>query len=592
MKKRTLSFDTESTGLFPYRGDTMFSFSISDLNCHSSVHRVDIGKNRGKNKRLLKELMYDRKLRLVMHNSKYDLTVAQEYMGTYLEQHQCPEVEDTIILTKLMRSSLPSYNLKDLAHLLMGFPKDDERAVKEAAKVGGYHLVDRDLMTLYQHRDAQRTALLYLFAKGQWKHHGTPEMKALYRHEINFMWAIKRQERRGIRISPQRTEDQIVWLKREMDDALERIKDRAGRYVNPVGDQMRRHLYDDLGLPVLGGYTEKSKQPRLGKDELLLLKEQTGHPTVDDTLKYRSYQKGVANLRGYLLAAGSDDVVHPSINTYGASTGRPSCQDPNLYNVEKEASYENPYPVPARRCFITHPGEVTWYGDFKAIELRLIMLFAGDERIIQMFRDGVNLHEQMAEFWYREAYTKEKNKARKDGMYTACKSNTFGVGYGAGPDKSAKVLQLPLEVVKERWEEFKAVFPGFASLQKRTRDEVREKGYVVTAFGRRIYVPRNKPYVGVNYRVQGTAADILKIALWKVDAYLESEYNGEVALIPPPTYDELQGTFPRTMNLKKLPKVLREVKRIMCDFPELDVPMDVEFKYTTKSWAEAEEIVV
>lgn len=586
MSHKLFSFDTESTGLMHHLGDRMFSYSWADRNLRSKVYRVDGKKpDRIRNRKRLHGFLLGEDNRIVMHHAKHDLTACDYELEQVLEEGDV-DLEDTMIEMKLLRSDLPTFALKPLTHLLCGYPMEDEKAVKSAARGVGYQRVPENIMQRYQVGDVERTMLLHLFAQRKWRD-ATPEMRKLYETEKRLIWATKKMEYRGIRISPQKTGELIRGLEKGMERSLAKLEKMAGRYVNPVGKQAANFLFNDLGMPVMAK-TEKTGSPRAKKEDLLALRETNPHPALDEILKYRSWQRGRTTLQSYLDLS-RDGLLHPTINTYGAETGRESISNPNAHNVEKSGGVGNPFPVPARKVFICKVGYVNFYIDYRGIELRIIAHFAGDEKLTQMFRDGVNPHDYMADFWYGDRYRKAKSPKVKQTLYDAAKNTNYAIPYGANALKVAQILQLPFDSVQSKWAEYEDTFPGFVSLQRRTRRQVKEQGYVTTLRGRRIYVQRDKPYVGVNYRIQGSGADILKEAQVRVDDLL-SQRTGNAAGIILPVHDEIGGEYPRERGMRKLWPLLQDVCRLMVDFPEMSIPLEVECKLTSTSWEEAEKI--
>jgi DNA polymerase I-like protein with 3'-5' exonuclease and polymerase domains len=117
--------------------------------------------------------------------------------------------------------------------------------------------------------------------------------------------------------------------------------------------------------------------------------------------------------------------------------------------------------------------------------------------------------------------------------------------------------------------------------------EARSYGYVTTIHGRRLYVPHSKPYVGTNYKIQGSAAEILKVAQNRVHHYLEEKTQGAAGLILP-IHDEIIIEWPRSI-LYKAPKMLAKVHELMTDFPKLDAPLDVGVEVATHDWSKKED---
>ena len=583
---KVLVIDTETTGLLPYCGDSMFSFSTCDNKWNTSVYRLDGSTIRQRrNTRVLRELLTDTDTVKVLHNAKFDLTMISHYLGEDLAEFP---IYDTTVMSRLWRSNLPFLALKPLCRLLFGYTLDDENAVKDfcGSDQHRYQWVPESVMDRYQRGDAERTMLLY--RAGRKKLKALPQgVRDIHEMERRLLWATMHMEKMGLRISEPRCEALIADLERQRGHCLRRIEQTAGEFVNPTGPQIKRLLFEKMGFPVQA-LTPKTQGPRLAKEDLLLFRGQ--HPIIDDILKYRSYQTGEAHLRSYLALA-REGILHPNINTVGAETGRESCDHPALQTVEREDSPRNPFPVPARRVFVPRLGYVFWFMDFSGIELRILVHYSGDPIARKAFEEGINLHDRAAEFWYGARYTRAKrhNPLVAARMYNAAKNATFAIHYGAGVAKTAATLGLPVEEVRAKWADYQEMFPGAFLLRKKVSRQVLEDGFVTTALGRRLYVPRSEHRVGVNYLAQGTAADVIKTTQVRVHDLLKSETNLEVWQTLP-VHDELIGEYPRARGMKKMRPLLRKIERVATDFPQFDIPMQVEFSVATDCWANEQKI--
>jgi len=321
---------------------------------------------------------------------------------------------------------------------------------------------------------------------------------------------------------------------------------------------------------------------------LTLLKEKHPEPLplLDDVIEYRSWTRGQSILASYLDFRDDEGAIHPNIRTCGAVTGREACADPNLQNVEKEGRIRNPFPVPARRCFRPRPGFVNFHADYAGIEMRILIHYSDDPKMLDCLNNGDgDVHSLAAAVFYGRRFTEETDKKKRKSLRDAAKNANFAIPYGASAAKVAATLALPLSDAKVKYGIYKATFPGLAGLSRTIEGWVKRDGFVRTAFGRIIHVPKSKAYIGTNYMVQGTAADILKRAQVRLGPWLERETGGRVRMILP-IHDELIIEVPRDM-LGVCPELFRGIRREMIrDFmPPLKVPLDVEVDYTIRDWA-------
>ncbi len=580
------AYDTETTGLSPYLGDTMFAYSTGRPGGNPQVYRLDGSAARRRSNTDILERFWDNGHEIVMHNAKFDITFTEKHFGKLIQDRP---IHDTSVLCRMLRSDFPNYELKYLAWMLADIPTDDQKAVTAYRRaVGSYDKVPEHVMNRYQARDAERTVVLFDFLS-QKLAEMPPAMQRLYQWERQLIWTKLRMERLGLRVDSDRALQLADELEQKASDIRQRIDDVAGRPINPSGPDAAVLLFDYLKLPVIA--RTPNGKPSTEKSVLFALQETHPHPVLELILQYRSYVRGKTTLRSYVDLLDDEGYLHPSVNTYGAPTGRESCSNPNLYNVETTDSLRNPFPVAARTVFVPRPGYVNFYIDEAGIEMRTLLHYSGDEILLAALLAGQDPHLIPAEeIWYRDWWADASPEQRKL-WRNAAKNGNFGIHYGAKIPKIAATLMLPIPLVRDRWEEYHRRFPGARRLQRQVQREVEKYGYVTTAFGRRIYVPPHKPYVGVNYKSQGTAADIIKIAQVRVDDYLRRETGGEVRLLLS-IYDEIDGECPigRWNHFRR--KELPEVVKLMTEFPEMNVPLAAEASVSVKSWQYSEPVKI
>lgn len=571
--------DTEATGLSPYHGHRTFAYSFMPVGGKPTVLREDQGPSVFKE--TLKRLWKSNDV-LVMHNAKFDIKMSLTVPGVEIERRR--PIHDTMVMIALVHNNYP-HKLKELTYMMAGFPKDDEDAVKQYVGANGvdYSKCPKHIMDQYQERDVLRTSLLFEFL---WPIiQGNREWIELYKNEIDLIWTTIKEEDRGLMIRPKVT--------RKVIDDLE-VKVRQAREELPYwckpskSDDVASLLYTHLGLPVIKT-TKKSKKPSTDKDTLHDLSEMFPDCSeIRSVQKYRSYSRGISMLESYLEFADEFDIIHPSINTCGAGTGRESCSNPNLQNVQKLGKITNPFPVPARKCFAPKPGHVNFHIDYSAIELILAIHYSQDAEMIRILNEGGDPHSEAASVFYEENsrwYLAVKSKIQKP-LRDAAKGCHFGLIYGGGANKLAHVLMLDLESTKRAIERYRKKFPGIASLNRRMAKDARENGYITTAFGRKINIVRDKAYMALNYIIQGTAADILKYAQNRVDLLLETMTNDECGIVLP-IHDELVIEVPRKW-LSEMEWLVPEIRKVMIDFPIFSVPLDVEAEISTSDWGRME----
>jgi len=584
---KLLSYDTETTGLNLHTGAVMFAFSTCDARGVADVVRLDGSPVRqARGRRMLEKLWQQPSLaELAMHDAKFDLTATEGVLGKPISRKR--KIHCTLTLARLLRSNLRSYKLEDLLWVLCGYPKGDEKKIKRlAADVdGNYSRIDEAAMHSYQVGDAERCELLAVSMLEQLQHEPAG-IRDVYDWERRLIWTTMDMEKRGVYVRRHTARRLLERLQRQTEEALDKLEYLAGERIKPAGNQqVAKLLFEQLGMPVLK--STPGGKPSADKEVLLELYQTHKHPVLMAIIECRSYIGAQAAVYSYLKLSEADGFIHPDVNTCGAQTGRESISNPNLQNVRLEGHIDDPFPVPTRIAFGPRPGYFNLHVDYSGIELRVLVHHSEDPVMTKAFQDGKNPHDLAAEVWYGDRWLNAGSEERA-ALYLASKQGNYAVHYGAGMPKLAVVLGLPPKEVAARLSEYRRRFPGAWSLPRRLREVVMAQGFVTTEFGRRIYVPRTKPYIGVSYTGQGTAADILKRAQVGVADYLQQQWGDSAGVILP-IHDELVIEF----DLKLLPRVReiqRDISKVMTDFPRLRVPLKVDWKISRRDWAHLEEI--
>lgn len=580
-----IAYDTETTGLRPYNGDRMFAFSTAWIDdageIQSRVYRID-DKSEDKKYALqvLDDLWSDDNICPVMHNSKFDVVMTEFALGRDLKERM---FHDTMLMSNILRNNMFSHGLKELAYSLAGISTDDEKEVKRLLRrYKTYDQVPVEAMNRYQQLDAERTITLFEFFC-QKLAESDPSKADVYEWERRLAMTTARMESRGIMIHRQRCTELVADLEAWAQEALDKMRDLMG---DPEYSPLKKNAASDMLFDVCGldpVSLTSGGQNCTDKDVLLELRGK--HEAVDWLLQYRSYTKGIANIQSYLDLADEHDVIHPSINTLGAkATGRESCQNPNLQNVAKDKGVlKTPYPIPARRSFRPRPGFVNFHIDYAGIEMRIAVDYSGEQELIDIMHAGGDVHAPGAEMFYEDEWFNETDKDIRKALRNATKNGNFGIIYGAGLARTAETLLRPIDVIAPRYARYKSRFPKLLGLNDTISAQVKRHGWIETKFGRRLYVPRDKAYVGTNYMIQGTAADLLKRAQVLVDEYLRKELD-HAARVLLPIHDEIIVEWPRKL-LDVAQYHFARIRELMITFPQIKVPLEIEVDVTTRDWA-------
>lgn len=593
-----LAFDTETTGLSRWKGKRMFFFSTCDFQGETGAFRLERANKPKRHKIAMRELKRiwapenRKRIRKVMHNARFDLGMVMSKLNIPLAEMRKHGIEETMALAHLMQSHHPNLRLEELAWELFNYPADADAEVKH------YKTQAEDAMLAcpewkcdeYGENDAERTMLLFRGLRKLVKENGYWD---IYEMEREMVWTTLAIEERGIMLKIPRCHKLIEWLEEEMDLAAREYQEIVGRRASINDNEVRRFLYRDLEIEPFK-WTKKSKQPSVDKYVLSDVWEQTKHPAFQRILKYKAYQTGLSMARGYLELCDSDGIIHPSIHPYGTRTGRESCKKPNLQNVPTETKLNNPFPVPLRKAFGPRPGYVNYHLDYSGIQARIFISMSQDPEMLEIMRTGGDPHEEAAKEFYGSKFTrisKKRDYMKWKKHRDAAKNGNFAVAFGGGVLAVARQTGLDYDDAKRGYERYKERFTELAKLNRRYAQEVRERGYVHTLFGRRLYVNREKPYVGTVYADQGTEAGVQKRAQIRVEKILNDMTGGECGIILP-VHDEVIIEVPRDRIEEFNGDVLPVVRKAMIDFPEISVPLEVEAEVSTRDWNTTHEVPI
>lgn len=578
------SFDTETSGLSIWCGARIFAYCIGDEdgNVRNFLHSSDAPYERSR----LQRFFDNTRISKVCHNYKFELTFLLNEGFTIPEDTVW---HDTKLMSQLLRNLAPGHGLDELAWELCGYPLSQDKEIERWRKTtrGRYDKIPQEVMDPYQTADGQRTMLLFKIFY--------PELckdQALYKDYINEIALVKttiRLEEYGIKVDADSSRDLLQWLQKEHEKTVQEVWKEYGEYINLGSDkQLGSLLYDRLGYPVISH--TKSGAPSTDKDTLMELQKQYLEDRVFKlAIKWRSYTTGQAMVRSYLELMEEDThILHPTINTNKARTGRESSENPNLHNVSKTEALKNLFPVPARKCFCARKHHWLLFADYAGIEMRLIIDRSNCLPLIQLIKDRGDPHHRAAEIFFGRDYI--NNLKRKDPkqyriIRDACKNGNFALAYGAGPDKLCVTLGRTIEEIKVSLVEYEQLYPEIVNFTRDISRQIFVKGYVLTPFGRKLFVTKDKRYTASNYLIQGTAAGILKRAQVRVDHYLKEELEDQVHLVLP-IHDELIFSFPDYL-VNRAKEIVNRISKLMITMEEINVPLEVEWKQSNGRWDEA-----
>ncbi len=395
-------------------------------------------------------------------------------------------------------------------------------------------------------------------------------LKFIYQLEMDCSETLYRIERNGVLIDAAQLAAQSQELGQRILQLEKEAHELAGQPFN-LGSpkQIGEIFFGKLGLPVV----KKTATGAPSTDEEVLEKLAEDFPLPAKILEHR----GLAKLKGTytdklaLLASPRTGRVHTHYAQAVAITGRLASNDPNLQNIP----IRTPEGRRVREAFIAAPGNVIASADYSQIELRIMAHISGDASLLKAFHEGMDVHRATAAEVFGVAPEQVSSEQRR-----YAKVINFGLIYGMSAFGLARNLGIDNTAAKNYIERYFARYPGVKQYMDETKLEAKAKGYVQTVFGRRLYMPEiNSPNgprragaerAAINAPMQGTAADLIKLSMNKVQQVLDSEQRGTRMIMQ--VHDELVFEVPEAeVDWLKL-----EIPRLMAGVASLKVPLLAE----------------
>lgn len=499
----------------------------------------------------------------VGQNLKYDIHIFANY-GITVQGVQF----DTLLESYVLESHMP-HNMDSLAerHLGMKTIRYEEVCGKGVHQIG-FDQVDLQTATNYAAEDADITLRLHLALWPQIQ--ASPGLLYVYEHiEMPAMRVLGIMERNGIRIDSALLSVQGQEVGKRLLALEGEIHQLAGQPFNIQSPkQIAEILFGQLELPVI----KKTPSGAPSTDEEVLQKLAEDYPLPARILDYRSLAKLMSTYIEKLprMADPKTGRVHTSFSQATAVTGRLASSDPNLQNIPVRTEEGRRI----REAFIPAEGCKLLSADYSQIELRIMAHIAEDENLLAAFAAGKDVHQATAAEIFGVPLESVNSEQRR-----YAKVINFGLIYGMSAFGLAGNLGIERSAAQNYIAKYFDRYPGVAQYMERTRQEARENGYVETVFGRRLWLPEIKGSNGprrqgaeraaINAPMQGTAADLIKLAMVAVEDWLEKEQLKTRMLLQ--VHDELVFDVP----LDELGLLQEKLPDLMCQVAELKVPLVV-----------------
>ena len=486
---------------------------------------------------------------------------------------------DTLLESYVLESHLP-HNMDSLAerHLGMKTIRYEEVCGKGVHQIG-FDQVDLKIATDYAAEDADITLRLHLELWPQIQEN--PGLLYVYEKiEMPAMRVLGIMERNGIRIDSALLAKQGQQVGKRLLELEGEIHKLAGQPFNIQSPkQIAEILFGQLELPII----KKTPSGAPSTDEEVLQKLAEDYPLPARILDYRSLAKLMSTYIEKLprMADPKTGRVHTNFSQATAVTGRLASSDPNLQNIPVRTEEGRRI----REAFVPADGCKLLSADYSQIELRIMAHIAEDENLLTAFRDGKDVHQATAAEIFGIPLDEVSSEQRR-----YAKVINFGLIYGMSAFGLAGNLGIERSAAQNYIAKYFDRYPGVAQYMEHTRLEARENGYVETVFGRRLWLPEIKGSNGprrqgaeraaINAPMQGTAADLIKLAMIAVEDWLEKEQLKTKLLLQ--VHDELVFDVP----LDEIELLQAKLPGLMCNVAQLKVPLVVSIGIGD-NWEEA-----
>jgi DNA polymerase-1 len=493
---------------------------------------------------------------------------------------------DTMLISYVLNPGLPSHAFANVARDRL---KQDVVTRKDVQKTASLFAVDHELGSSpvgpYQQYLGEKSdvaAALYEVLGTELRR--DEALQKIYDTiEMPLMPILARMEERGIRIDAGLLRSMSKEMGATIADLEQRIYAEAGTEFNINSPAQLGHiLFEKLQYPVL----KKTKTTKSSSTSVEVLEELASHGYAVPRLilEHRELHKLKSTYIDALpLLVAKDGRVHTSFNQAVAATGRLSSSDPNMQNIPIRTAMGRTI----RKAFIAEEGNVLLSADYSQVELRILAHISQDADLIETFQRGADIHRATASKMFgipEDQLTPDQRRAAK--------TINFGVLYGMSAFRLSNELSIPGSQAKDFIDAYFARYPKIQEYLDRTLAEARATGKVTTLFGRVRYIPEihnrsftvrgNAERMATNAPIQGTAADLLKLAMIALEGELQRHPSGAQMLLT--VHDEIVVEAPEA----SAPEVARIVEETMKNVHPLAVPLAVDAHWG-KSWYDAKD---
>ncbi len=575
--QKTFALDLETTSEDPMRAEIVgVSFAWKDHEAfYVPVGHHDFAQQPAKQVVLthLKPLLEDAAIKKTGHNIKYEYVVLKRN-GIVLRGIDC----DTMIASYVLNPSKYRHNLDNVAvdyldHHMIAY----NDVVGTGKKTVTFDKVPIEQATQYACEDSDITHILSDVLLSRIQESGLEEL--FYKIEMPLVEVLARMEMNGVAVDLAHLKDLSDEFGNELNTIKKNIFAIAGEEFNVNSPkQLGEILFEKLQLPVL-------KKTKTGyATDISTLKDLSGrHPLPAEILTYRSLAKLKSTYIDNMPALVNPQTgrIHTSYNQTVTATGRLSSSDPNLQNIPIRTEEG----IRIREAFITEPGWKILSADYSQIELRILAHLSEDETLIDAFVHNEDVHARTASEIWGIAQNDITDQMRRE-----AKVINFGILYGMSSFGLSKELGIETKVAQAYIDDYFKKYRGVRTYLDTVLEQARQEGYVTTLMNRRRYLPeitaknagvrKFAERTAINAPIQGTAADLIKIAMIRIDEVLKQQNLQSRMIIQ--VHDELVFETPA----KEIGELRTLVQAEMEGVLTMKVPLKVDISWGG-NWREA-----
>ena len=560
LTKEILSLDTETTSVEAINAKLVgLSFSVKE----NEAFYVPVPQDEAEARKIVeifRPAYENEKILKIGQNLKYDYKVLMNY-GVKIKG----KMFDTMIAHYVIQPEL-HHNMDYLAEIYLNYQTIHIEELLGPKGKGQKNMSELDPKDVYEYaaEDADVTLKLKNKLEAELRKYGAEEL--FYNIEMPLMPVLAEMEMNGVLIDTKSLAETSTVLTKRMEEVEREIYELAGGEFNIASPrQVGEVLFDKLKI------VEKAKKTKKGQyvtNEEVLQSLKGKHKIVGAILEHRGLKKLLGTYIDALpkLINSRTGHIHTSFNQATTATGRLSSSDPNLQNIPVRGEEGKEI----RKAFIPEPGCLFFSADYSQIELRVMAHLSGDENMIEAFREGHDIHAATAAKIYKE----EMENVTRD-QRTKAKRANFGIIYGITIFGLADRLEISREEARQLIDGYFETFPKVKEYMEKAKEEARSKGYVETLFHRRRYLADINSANGtvrgfaernaINAPIQGTAADIIKVAMVRIHRRFKSENIRSKMILQ--VHDEL--------NFSVYPDEKEKVERIVLEEMQNAFPMEV-----------------